>query len=171
MFSHYLINSAIFGKKIIIITHKRFFWFSTQNLVWNFLILRRNDRDMIKDVYCCSSIVTIISVTFDWNLNYLDRFRNILKYKTSWKSSSGSRVAPCGRTYWHDEANIRFSLFCKSTKNSTTQTRSSVHAFSPSACSVNSTDTACGRKCYSSTSNATRKVICKINERTQFLAL
>jgi len=29
------------------------------------------------------------------------------------KSSNGSRVFPCGRTDWHDEANSRFSQFCE----------------------------------------------------------
>ena len=76
-----------------------------------------------------------------------------------------------GRTYGHDEANIRFWLFCKGTKICTTHTRCSVHAFSGSSCSVNFTDTACGSNCYSTTSNVTRKVICKIYKLIHSLIL
>ena len=44
----------------------------------------------------------------------LQIFENIIKYKISRKSLSGSRVVPCGQTDRHDEANSRFSEFCES---------------------------------------------------------
>ena len=40
------------------------FWFSLQILSETFLILRRNERDMIKNVYWCSCKVTFILVRF-----------------------------------------------------------------------------------------------------------
>ena len=39
-----------------------------------FLILRRSERDMIKDVYWSSCIVAAILVRFKCNLNFLGRF-------------------------------------------------------------------------------------------------
>jgi hypothetical protein len=62
IFPHYLINGTIFGKKFI--EHKNVFWFSLQSLSETFLILRRNERDMIKNVYWSSCKIRIIIVRF-----------------------------------------------------------------------------------------------------------
>jgi hypothetical protein len=47
IFKHYLTNGKIFKKKYLLDT-KCVFWFSLQLLSETLLILRRNDRDMIK---------------------------------------------------------------------------------------------------------------------------
>jgi len=56
------INGGIFGKKLLKI--KFVFWFSLQLLSAKFPILRRTARDMLKNVYRCSSKVPVILVTF-----------------------------------------------------------------------------------------------------------
>jgi hypothetical protein len=47
--------------------------FST-NLSKKFLILTRNERALIKYVYCSSCKVTFILVRFQWRLNFVNRF-------------------------------------------------------------------------------------------------
>jgi hypothetical protein len=59
IFPHYLINGTIFEKTLL--NTKCAFWFSLQLLSETFLILRRNERDMIKNVYRSSCKVPIIS--------------------------------------------------------------------------------------------------------------
>jgi hypothetical protein len=49
IFPHYLINSTISGKKLL--NTKRVFWFSVQLLPETFLIVRRTERDIIRNVY------------------------------------------------------------------------------------------------------------------------
>ena len=49
IFPHYLINAKIFGKKLL--NTNCVFWFSLQFLTETFLILKRIQRDIIKNVY------------------------------------------------------------------------------------------------------------------------
>jgi len=49
-FPRYLIDDAIFEKNLL--NTKCVFWFSPQILFEKFRILRRNERDIIKNVYC-----------------------------------------------------------------------------------------------------------------------
>jgi len=63
IFPHYLINCAIFEKKKLLET-KCVFWFSLQLLSETFLILRRPERDVIRNVYRSSRKVPVIIVTF-----------------------------------------------------------------------------------------------------------
>jgi hypothetical protein len=91
--------------------------FST-NLSESFLILRRTERDMVKKVYWSSCKVPVCSCPSLMKLEFSGQIfeRKLISntYITFHEnSSSGSRVSPCGQTDRHDEANSRFSPFCK----------------------------------------------------------
>jgi hypothetical protein len=111
------LNGAIFENKLLNI--KCVFWFSLQILSETFLIVRRNERAVIKNICWSSYKVSFILVRFYWPLNFLDRFsKNPSNIKFHENMSSGSRVI-CGRTDRHDEANSRFSHFCEGAQKST----------------------------------------------------
>jgi hypothetical protein len=59
-FPHYTINVAVFGKKSLII--KCVFRFSLQILSETFLILRRTEQDIVKNVYWSSCKVALILI-------------------------------------------------------------------------------------------------------------
>ena len=72
---------------------KYMFWFSLQLLSENFFILRRNEWDMIKNVYLYSCKVPFILVGFLWNWDFLGRFfEKYLNVKFHENSSRGNRV-------------------------------------------------------------------------------
>jgi hypothetical protein len=50
------------------------FWISLQRFYEIFFVLSRIERDMIKNVYCCSRKVSIVIVWVSWNLNFLTGF-------------------------------------------------------------------------------------------------
>ena len=60
LFPHYLIKRTIFGRRLLNV--KCVLIFST-NISEIFLILRRNERDMIKNVFCSSCKVPVIIVS------------------------------------------------------------------------------------------------------------
>ena len=63
IFPHFLVNGTILEKKKLLNT-KCVFWSSLQHLSETFLILRRNERCMIKNVHWSSSKVHFIFVQF-----------------------------------------------------------------------------------------------------------
>ena len=76
-FQHYFINDTILGGGML--NTKCVFWFSLRFLSEIFLILRRTERDFIKNVHWFSCQLSVILVRFHWNLNFLDRFTTAIQ--------------------------------------------------------------------------------------------
>jgi hypothetical protein len=72
IFQKYLINGTILEKMWLNI--KCMFWFSLQPLSKTFLILRRNERDMIKKMYIGHVQYPLFLSGVLINLNFLDKF-------------------------------------------------------------------------------------------------
>jgi hypothetical protein len=80
-----------------------------------FLILRRNERDIVKNVSWSSCKVPVILVRFPRNFIFLEGFSKSAQIQNLMK------IRPVGthlfhaerRTDRHDEANSRFSQFCE----------------------------------------------------------
>ena len=88
-----------FRKKKKVLNIKCVFLFFLQRLSETSLILRRIQRDMIKNVCWCSCEVQIFLVRFKRNLNFVDRFSKNTQISNFMEtSSSGSRVVPRGQT-------------------------------------------------------------------------
>ena len=95
IFPHYLINGDIFEKKVI--EYKLCVLIFSTNLSETFLILRRSERDLIKNIYWSSCKVPIVLVRFQWNLNFLNGFSKNSHIKFHENPSNGNRVVPFGR--------------------------------------------------------------------------
>ena len=78
-FPHYLISVNIFVKNLL--NTKCVFLFFLQLLFEMFLILRRNERDMIENVYWSSCKVTLILSDFNKILTFFIYFRKTLTHK------------------------------------------------------------------------------------------
>ena len=72
IFPHYIINGTILEKKLL--NTKCMFWFSLQLLFETFLIRRRNEGDMVKNIYRSSCKVPVILVRFPWNFKFVEGF-------------------------------------------------------------------------------------------------
>jgi hypothetical protein len=108
-------EGKIFEKKKMLLNIKCVFWFSLQLLSETFLILRRTERGMIKNVYGSSCKMCIFLSNFNETWIFCTDFRRMLKYQLHDNPSSGSRVVPCGRTDRQDAANSQFSHFFERT--------------------------------------------------------
>jgi len=80
-----------------VLNTKCVFSFLLQFLSETFLILRRTERDMVKNEYWFLCKVPIILVRLEWNLNFLDRFSKNT-YQFDGNPSCGRPIVPCGRT-------------------------------------------------------------------------
>jgi hypothetical protein len=107
-----------FQKKKPLLNVKYVFWFPLWLLSEIFFIIRKTEWCMIKYVYWSSCIVpsTHYSSQILMKLEYSQEvFEKYSSIKFNKNLSSGSWVAPCGRTDRHDEANSRFLQFCEHT--------------------------------------------------------
>jgi hypothetical protein len=96
IYPHYLINGTTFEKK----SHwaQNVFWFTLELVPETFNILRRTERDMIKNVKWSSCKVPSFLSDFNENLIFLDILSKYAPKQISWKSVQWKRVVPCGRT-------------------------------------------------------------------------
>ena len=120
IFPRYLINSTIFGKQLLNI---KCVFFSLQLLSEAYLIRRRKEQDMIKNVHGVHAKYPLF-----WHDLMKPQFScQILKIcwniKFHENPSSGSRVFPCRQmdrqrhTDRHKEEDNHFSQFCNTPKN------------------------------------------------------
>jgi len=113
IFPHYLTKGMVFEKKLL--NTKCVFLFPLQLLSESFLIIRRTDWDMMKNVYCSLCKVTVIvrfftKLEFSWQI-----------FEKNIQISNFMKIHPVGaqlfhayrRTDRHDEANSLFSQFCE----------------------------------------------------------
>ena len=117
IFPHYLTNGMISEKKLLNI--KYVFWFYLQLLSVTYLILRRPEQNINKNVYWSPCKVSVITVRFKWNSNFLYRFFKNTQISNVMKIHSvGAELFHAVR---HDEANVTFRNFANMPKNMSKQ--------------------------------------------------
>ena len=91
------------------------FRLSLQILSETFLILKKNERDIIRYIYIGLNIKYPLFLSgCNESCIFLTSFRKILKYQISWQSFQWERTdgRTDGQTDRHNEANGRFLQFC-----------------------------------------------------------
>ena len=108
IFPHYLTNCKVFGQKVFKI--KMCVWIFLQFSAEMFLILRRNRRDIVINVYRLSCIVSIILIKLKKKTFYffLQIFEKKIKYEMSWKTAQWEPSCWMG-TGRYDEDKCLFS--------------------------------------------------------------
>jgi hypothetical protein len=109
-FSHYLINSTIFGKKKLSNIRKMCVLIFSTGLSVTFLSLKRIQRDIITNVHMSLCKVPVILVRFQSNLIFFwggGDFRKIFKYQISWKSRHTGRETEERTDGWTDKRTRR----------------------------------------------------------------
>jgi hypothetical protein len=94
------------------VVHKMCVWFSLQLLSEIFLILRRNEPDMINLVFMWSTSYScriLIKLVFSWRI--LEKFSKIKFHENPFNGSRSRVVHADGRTDRHDEANSRLKHY------------------------------------------------------------
>jgi hypothetical protein len=84
-FSTLSLNRNDFTKKHFLVT-KCVFWVSVQTFSETFFIIRKVEREWIKDILEFSCQTAIFIVRFTRKLSFLVRCSNIFKYQVSWNS-------------------------------------------------------------------------------------
>jgi len=102
---HYRIKDRIFGKKMLM-RIKFVFWFSLKLLSETVPILRRIERDMIKNVHWSSFKIQIL-IQFEFSRQIFEKYSNFMKIRPV----VAEFVQADRRTYRHDGTNSRFSKF------------------------------------------------------------
>jgi hypothetical protein len=93
IFPHYLMDGTTVDKRLLN-TQCRF-WFSIQRLSESLLILRKTERDTIKNVHWSACTVPVILVRFWGNLNFLDIFSK------NTQISNFIKILPDGVEFFH----------------------------------------------------------------------
>jgi hypothetical protein len=107
IFFYIISQTARFSKRKVIEHTVCVFWFSLQRSSETFLILRRNERDVTKNVYWSSCEVPLLLSDFNESCIFSKDFLKILKYQISWKSIQW-KPSNSMRTDRHNEGNSRF---------------------------------------------------------------
>jgi len=108
----HLTNGMIFEEKKSYWSWNVSFVFPTYFFSETFLILRRNERDKIHNVYWSSCKVPVFLVWYQRNFNTF--FKNTqISNLTKIRPVGGEMFHAGGRKDRHDEANSRFSQFCE----------------------------------------------------------